>query len=84
MGRAGLRDQPGQRHVPAAASARGSRLPCERIAAIESMRIVGDAGATLNFSAYELGERALAWIVEERALRAALLPRAFTCPASTS
>lgn len=49
-------------------------LPCERIAAIESMRIVGDGGATLNFSAYELGERALAWIVEERALRAALLP----------
>ena len=30
-------------------------------------------GATLNFSAYELGERALAWIVEERALRAALV-----------
>jgi ubiquinone biosynthesis UbiH/UbiF/VisC/COQ6 family hydroxylase len=49
-------------------------LSCERIAAIESMRIVGDQGATLNFSAYELGERALAWIVEERALRAALLP----------
>ena len=49
-------------------------LPCERIEAIESMRVVGDAGATLNFSAYELGERALAWIVEERALRAALLP----------
>jgi 2-polyprenylphenol 6-hydroxylase len=49
-------------------------LSCERIAAIESMRIVGDAGATLDFSAYELGERALAWIVEERALRAALLP----------
>ena len=49
-------------------------LPCERIAAIESMRIVGDQGATLNFSAYELGERALAWIVEERALRSALLP----------
>jgi ubiquinone biosynthesis UbiH/UbiF/VisC/COQ6 family hydroxylase len=49
-------------------------LSCERIEAIESMRIFGDAGATLNFSAYELGERALAWIVEERALRAALLP----------
>ncbi|MDQ2917785.1 MAG: UbiH/UbiF family hydroxylase [Pseudomonadota bacterium] len=49
-------------------------LSCERIEAIESMRIVGDAGATLDFSAYELGERALAWIVEERALRAALLP----------
>jgi len=49
-------------------------LACERIAAIESMRIAGDAGATLDFSAYDLGERALAWIVEERALRAALLP----------
>ena len=49
-------------------------LPCDRIAAIESMRVVGDRGATLNFAAYDLGERALAWIVEERALRAALLP----------
>jgi ubiquinone biosynthesis UbiH/UbiF/VisC/COQ6 family hydroxylase len=49
-------------------------LPCERIAAIESMRIAGDTGATLDFSAYELGERALAWIVEERALREALRP----------
>ena len=38
------------------------------------MRVEGDAGARLNFSAYELGERALAWIVEERALRAALVP----------
>ncbi len=51
-------------------------LSCERIAAIESMRVVGDTGATLTFSAYELGERALAWIVEERALRAALLLQA--------
>jgi 2-polyprenylphenol 6-hydroxylase len=49
-------------------------LPPERIAAIESMHIVGDTGSTLDFSAYELGERALAWIVEERALRAALIP----------
>ncbi|HEY3564255.1 MAG TPA: FAD-dependent monooxygenase, partial [Casimicrobiaceae bacterium] len=48
-------------------------LPCERIEAIETMRIAGDAGATLQFSAYELGERALAWIVEESALRSALL-----------
>jgi ubiquinone biosynthesis UbiH/UbiF/VisC/COQ6 family hydroxylase len=48
-------------------------LPGDRIEAIESMHIVGDAGATLGFSAYELGERALAWIVEERALRTALL-----------
>ena len=49
-------------------------LQCDRITAIETMRITGDTGATLQFSAYELGERALAWIVEERALRAALLP----------
>jgi ubiquinone biosynthesis UbiH/UbiF/VisC/COQ6 family hydroxylase len=49
-------------------------LDCERIAAIESMHVEGDGGATLSFSAYEQGERALAWIVEERALRAALLP----------
>jgi 2-polyprenylphenol 6-hydroxylase len=48
-----------------------------RIEAIEAMRVAGDAGATIEFSAYELGERALAWIVEERALRAALLPLAF-------
>jgi ubiquinone biosynthesis UbiH/UbiF/VisC/COQ6 family hydroxylase len=51
-------------------------LSCERIAPIESMRIEGDTGATLSFSAYELGERALAWIVEERALRTALLLQA--------
>lgn len=49
-------------------------LPAERVAPIESMRVEGDGGARLNFSAYEQGERALAWIVEERALRAALLP----------
>ena len=52
-------------------------LPPERIQAIESMHVAGDAGATIEFSAYELGERALAWIVEERALRAALLPLVF-------
>ena len=52
------------------------RLPPDRIAPVESMRIEGDAGAVLNFSAYELGERALAWIVEERALREALIPLA--------
>jgi len=45
----------------------------DRIAPVESMRIEGDAGAVLNFSAYAMGERALAWIVEERALRGALL-----------
>ncbi len=49
-------------------------LAPDRIAPVEAMRIEGDAGAVLNFSAYELGERALAWIVEERALREALVP----------
>ena len=49
-------------------------LSCERMTAVESMRIEGDGRGVLQFSAYDLGERALAWIVEERALRAALLP----------
>jgi 2-polyprenylphenol 6-hydroxylase len=49
-------------------------LESARIAPIEAMHVAGDAGATIDFSAYELGERALAWIVEERALRASLLP----------
>jgi 2-octaprenylphenol hydroxylase len=49
-------------------------LPAERILPIETMRVTGDDGAVLNFSAYENGERALAWIVEERALREALVP----------
>ena len=51
-------------------------LAPERIAAVEQMRVAGDRGATLEFSAYDLGERALAWIVEERSLRAALVARA--------
>ena len=49
-------------------------LAPDRIAPVESMRVEGDAGALLNFSAYDMGERALAWIIEERALRAALVP----------
>jgi ubiquinone biosynthesis UbiH/UbiF/VisC/COQ6 family hydroxylase len=53
------------------------RLPSERVTAVEAMRVTGDAGALLSFSAYDEGERALAWIVEERALRAALLPGVF-------
>lgn len=52
-------------------------LPADRVTAVESMRVAGDTGALLNFSAYEDGERALAWIVEERALRAALVPRLY-------
>jgi 2-polyprenylphenol 6-hydroxylase len=50
------------------------RLPAERITPVETMRVAGDDGAVLNFSAYEIGERALAWMVEERALREALVP----------
>lgn len=52
-------------------------LSCDRIAAVDSMWVAGDAGATLEFSAYDAGERALAWIVEERALRVALRARVF-------
>ena len=48
-------------------------LPADRLAPVEAMRVEGDAGALLHFSAYELGERALAWIVEERTLRAGLV-----------
>jgi len=49
----------------------------ERMAPIEAMDVAGDAGGRLEFSAYDLGERALAWIVEERALKAALLQSAY-------
>ena len=49
-------------------------LPADRIAPVEAMVVEGDAGALLRFSAYELGERALAWIVEERTLKSALVP----------
>ncbi|MCC7326644.1 MAG: FAD-dependent monooxygenase [Burkholderiales bacterium] len=52
------------------------RLPAERVSPIEAMQVEGDAGGSLRFSAYDLGERALAWIVEERTLRAALLTSA--------
>jgi 2-octaprenylphenol hydroxylase len=52
------------------------RLPVARVTAVEGMDIVGDAQARLAFTAYDLHERALAWIVEERELRAALLQAA--------
>ncbi len=55
-------------------------LPGERVQPIESMRIQGDAGATLEFTAYELRERALAWIVEERVLRRALARQVSEAP----
>lgn len=53
-------------------------LGCDSVEAVESMRVEGDGGASLEFSANDLGERALAWIVEERSLRAGLLPRVRT------
>ena len=49
------------------------RLRADRLCAIESMDVRGDAGGRLTFSAYELGERALAWIVENREMHAALV-----------
>lgn len=52
------------------------RLDPERIAAIEAMDVRGDRGARLEFTAYDLGERALAWLVEERELRNALVAAA--------
>jgi ubiquinone biosynthesis UbiH/UbiF/VisC/COQ6 family hydroxylase len=55
-------------------------LPVERIAPIEAMDVRGDAGGRIEFSAYELGERALAWIVENRALHAALVQAARGMP----
>ena len=78
-----VRDQPRQRRRSCAPSAPGRRCPAN--ASRRSSRCASKAtpGAMLDFSAYELGERALAWIVEERALRAALLPRAFDARAST-
>jgi len=48
-------------------------LPEDRLTPVEAMAIEGDRGANLDFDAYDLHERALAWIVEERALRAALV-----------
>jgi 2-polyprenylphenol 6-hydroxylase len=50
-------------------------LDPERLTAVEAMRVLGDDGGVLEFAAYDMGERALAWIVEERALRAALVAR---------
>ena len=49
------------------------RLPSGRMAAIETMEVRGDARGYLHFDSYELGERALAWIVENRELNAALV-----------
>ena len=52
------------------------RLAGERLAPIEAMDVRGDRDARLEFSASDLGERALAWVVEERALRNVLVATA--------
>jgi 2-octaprenyl-6-methoxyphenol hydroxylase len=49
------------------------RLPLPRLQPVERMHIEGDGHGVLDFSAYDLGERALAWICEESVLRTALL-----------
>jgi len=49
------------------------RLPAERVARIEAMRVFGDdPAARLEFSAYETGLRELAFVVENRRLHRAL------------
>jgi 2-octaprenylphenol hydroxylase len=55
------------------------RLPAERLAAVEMMDVHGDGGGAIAFSAYDLGERALAWIVENRELCATLVEAVRTC-----
>jgi 2-polyprenylphenol 6-hydroxylase len=49
-----------------------SLLDASRIAPVEAMRVFGDTGAELEFSAYQMGVAELACIVENRALQHAL------------
>jgi 2-polyprenylphenol 6-hydroxylase len=49
-----------------------SLLDAGRIAPVEEMRVFGDTGAELDFSAYQMGVAELACIVENRALQQAL------------
>ena len=49
-----------------------SLMDATRIAPIETMRVFGDTGAELEFSAYQMGVAELACIVENRALQQAL------------
>jgi 2-octaprenyl-6-methoxyphenol hydroxylase len=48
------------------------RLPAERLAPVEVMDVRGDGDGAIVWSAYDQGERALAWIVEHRELCSAL------------
>lgn len=49
-----------------------SLLDPDRIAAVRNMRVFGDTGAELEFSAYQMGVAELACIAENRALQHAL------------
>ncbi|MEO6974989.1 MAG: UbiH/UbiF family hydroxylase [Gallionella sp.] len=49
-----------------------SLLDTRRIAPVEAMRVFGDTGAELEFSAYQMGVAELACILENRALHSAL------------
>jgi 2-polyprenylphenol 6-hydroxylase len=55
------------------------RIPPERVAPIEMMDVHGDGDGAIAFDAYEIGERALAWIVENRELCAVLVEAVRTC-----
>ncbi|ADE10532.1 UbiH/UbiF family hydroxylase [Sideroxydans lithotrophicus] len=48
------------------------RLDLARVQQVEEMRVFGDTGARLNFSAYEIGAPELAFIMESRLLQHAL------------
>ena len=48
------------------------RLDNSRVQQVEEMRVFGDAGSRLNFSAYEMGAPELAFIMESRLLQHAL------------
>jgi 2-polyprenylphenol 6-hydroxylase len=48
------------------------RLDMARVQQVEEMRVFGDTGSRLNFSAYEIGAPELAFIVESRLLQHAL------------
>jgi 2-polyprenylphenol 6-hydroxylase len=48
------------------------RLDISRVQQVEEMRVFGDAGSRLDFSAYQLGTPELAFIIESRLLQHAL------------
>lgn len=62
---------PGSRHFLEGLAA-WNLLDHSRIAPVEAMRVFGDSGAELDFSAYQMGVTELACIVENRALLQAL------------